>query len=135
MIARLLPQLASYVCLDTGPGITVINEKVLGLCNAVLVILEPNPQSVVQGKALIRDLMDIGLGEGQINSIVVNRVRSSVQLTVSQVQEQLGRNPTIVFTPEPELAYQASTQKIPMVLLQPEGLATHQFEKLAASFG
>lgn len=134
-IARLLPQLTNYVCLDTGPGITLVNERVLGLCNAVLVILEPNPQSVAQGKTLIRDLMEIGLGEGQISSIVVNRVRSSIQLTVSQVQEQLGRNPSIVFTPDPELAYQASTQKIPMVLLQPESLATHQFQQLAANIG
>jgi DNA-binding response OmpR family regulator len=134
-IARLLPQLANYVCLDTGPGITVVNERVLGLCNAVLVILEPNPQSVAQGKTLIRDLMEIGLGEGQISSIVVNRVRSSIQLTFSQVQEQLGRNPSIVFTPDPELAYQASMQKIPMVLLQPESLATRQFQQLAASIG
>jgi pilus assembly protein CpaE len=134
-IARLLPQLANYVCLDTGPGITVVNERVLGLCNAVMVILEPNPQSVAQGKTLIKDLMEIGLGEGQISNIVVNRVRSSIQLTISQLQEQLGRNPSVVFTPDPELAYQASTQKIPMVLLQPESLATRQFQQLAASFG
>lgn len=134
-IARLLPQIASYVCLDPGPGITMVNERVLSLCNAVLVILEPNPQSVAQGKALIRDLMDIGLGERQISSIVVNRIRSSLQLTLSQMQEQLGRDPAIVFTPDPELAYQASIQKIPMVLLQPESFASHQFEKLAASFG
>jgi rRNA-processing protein FCF1 len=56
-----------------------------------------------------------------------------MQLTISQVQEQLGRNPIIVFTPDPELAYQASTQRIPMVLLQPGSLATQQFGKLAAS--
>ena len=132
-IARLLPQIASYVCLDVGPGITTVNERVLGLCNTVLVITEPNPQSVAQGRFLINDLMDIGLGEGQIYCVVVNRIRSSMQLTISQVQEQLGRNPIIVFTPDPELAYQASTQRIPMVLLQPGSLATQQFEKLAAS--
>ena len=132
-IARLLPQITSYVCLDVGPGITLVNERVLGLCNTVLVIIEPNPQSVAQGRLLINDLMDIGLGEGQIFCVVVNRIRSSIQLTVSQVQEQLGRNPIIVFTPDPELAYQASAQRIPMVLLQPGSLATQQFEKLAAS--
>jgi DNA-binding response OmpR family regulator len=132
-IARLLPQIASYVCLDVGPGITSVNERVLNLCNNVLVIIEPNPQSVAQGIFLVNDLMDIGLGEGQIFSVVVNRVRSSMQLTISQVQEQLGRNPLIVFTPDPELAYQASTQRIPMVLLKPGSLATQQFGNLAAS--
>ena len=131
-IARLLPQLANYVCLDIGSGITSVTERVLGLCNTILVIIEPNPQSVTQGRFLINDLMDMGLGEGQIFCIVVNRIRSSMQLTLSQVQEQLGRNPIIVFTPEPELAYQASAQRVPMVLLQPGSLATQQFEKLAA---
>jgi MinD-like ATPase involved in chromosome partitioning or flagellar assembly len=124
--------MASYVCLDVGPGITSVNERVLTLCNTVLVIIEPNPQSVAQGRFLINDLMDLGLGEGQIYCIVVNRIRSSMQLTLSQVQEQLGRNPIIVFTPDPELAYQASAQRIPMVLLQPGSPSTQQFDELAA---
>lgn len=132
-IARLLPHLASYVCLDVGPGITIVNEKVLNLCTTVLVIIEPNPQSVAQGRFLINGLMDIGLGEGQIQSVVVNRVRSTIQLTMSQIQEQLGRNSIIAFPPDPELAYQASAQRIPMVLLQPGSIAAQQFEKLATS--
>jgi DNA-binding response OmpR family regulator len=132
-IARLLPQLAGYVCLDVGPGITPVNEKVLCLCNTILVVIEPNPQSVAQGRFLINSLMDIGLGEGQIFSVVVNRIRSTIQLTMSQVGEQLGQNPIIAFPPDPELAYQASAQRIPMVLLQPGSIAAQQFAKLATS--
>ena len=130
-IARLLPQLADYVVLDLGSGLTPVSEKVLRYCNQVLVILEPVPQSVQQSKVLIQDLASLGLGEGQIILIMVNRVRSSIQLTMTQVQDQLGQKILTVFTPEPELAYQASLQNVPMMLLQPAGLTAQQFNNLA----
>jgi len=130
-IARLLPQLADYVVLDLGSGLTPVSEKVLRYSNQVLVILEPVPQSVQQSKVLIQDLASLGLGEGQIILIMVNRVRSSIQLTMTQVQDQLGQKILTVFTPEPELAYQASLQNVPMMLLQPEGLTAQQFNNLA----
>ena len=132
-IARILPQLADYVVLDLGFGLTPVSEKVLRYCNQVLVILEPVPQSVHQSKVLIQDLTGLGLGEGQIIVIMVNRVRSSIQLTMTQVQDQLGQKIITVFTPEPELAYQASIQNVPMMLLQPEGLTAQQFNNLAGT--
>jgi hypothetical protein len=36
-----------------------------------------------------------------------------------------------VFTPEPELAYMASSNNIPIILHQPESLAAQQFMRLA----
>lgn len=133
-IARLLPEIAPYVCLDLAPAITPVNEKVLRLCHWVVVIVEPAPSSVLQGKALIQDIKELGLGDGQIEVVMVNRVRTSLQMNFSEVEEQMGRKIKVVFTPDPELAYQASIQKAPMVLLQPEGFAARQFEKLAAGF-
>jgi MinD-like ATPase involved in chromosome partitioning or flagellar assembly len=53
-------------------------------------------------------------------------------LNWSQVQEDLGYKIATVFTPAPELAYQASVTNQPMVLQQPGSITTQQFEKLAA---
>jgi hypothetical protein len=63
--------------------------------------------------------------------VLVNRVRSSVHLSWTQVQEQLGQKITTIFPPAPELAYQASTLNIPIVIQQPDGLTTEKFIKLA----
>jgi DNA-binding response OmpR family regulator len=131
-IARTLHHMARYVVLDLGPGLNTTNEKVLGCCDEVFVILEPVPQTVLQGKALIQDLIQIGLGEGQIQAFLVNRVRSTMQLTLSQVQEQLGHKILTIATPEPELAFMASSRNIPMIIQQPEGMAAKHFSKLAA---
>jgi hypothetical protein len=64
---------------------------------------------------------------------MVNRVRSSLELKLSDVQEQLGQQVSIVITPEPELAYQSSLQKTPLTLLRPESLVAQQFHALVGN--
>lgn len=130
-IAKHLPYLARYNVLDLGPALTPITERVLKYCDNVIIVVEPVPHTILQSKALIQALIESGFNEGQLMAVLVNRVRSSVQLSWAQVQEQLGLNITTIFTPAPELAYQASTHNIPIIIQQPDGLTTEQFLKLA----
>jgi len=130
-ITRQLGYMTRYAILDLGPSIPPATEKVLKLCDEVIVVVEPVPQSIQQTKALINDLIEMGTGEGRISLVLVNRIRSGVQLSWSQVQEQLGRNIAIIFTPAPELAYQASLHNLPIVIQQPDSLTAQQFTKLA----
>ena len=130
-ITRQLVYLAKYIVIDLGTSLTPLAEKVLPLCDEVIIVVEPVPQTLAQTKALLDDLIALGLGAGRINVVVVNRIRSGMQLSWSQVQEQLGRNIAVIFTPAPELAYQASTNNNPMILQQPESLTAQQFAKLA----
>jgi MinD-like ATPase involved in chromosome partitioning or flagellar assembly len=85
----------------------------------------------VHTKALIDDLINSHVSEEKLTLVLVNRVRTGVQLSWSQVQEQIGNAITVVFTPASELASQASMEKMPMVLKQPESLTAQQFGKLA----
>ncbi len=130
-ITRHLAYMARYIVLDLGPAITPIVEKVVKLCDEVLVVLEPVPQTLMQSKSLISDLLELGVGDGRITPVLINRIRTGLQLSWSQVQEQLGRNIPFIFTPAPELAYQASVSNVPIILHQPESLTTQQFAKLA----
>ena len=130
-IAHQLPYMARYVILDLGPSITPITDKVVKFCDEVIVVVEPVPQTILQTKALIHDLISGGVGEKKITLVLVNRIRSGVQLSWSQVQEKIGHNITVIFTPAPELAYQASEQRLPIVLMQPDSLTAQQFSKLA----
>ncbi len=66
-----------------------------------------------------------------IQIALVNRLRAGMQLSLGQVQDQLGRNVTAIFPAAPELAYQAQVSTTPIVLRQPDGVVTQQFNNLA----
>jgi len=131
-IARNLRHLADYVILDLGPGLTPVNDRTIVLCDQVFVVIEPHPGTVAQGRFLTDNLVSAGLRKDQIEAVLVSRAHSAAQLTLSQVQEQLGYQVSIDFSPEPDLAYQAYLRNKPMVLLQPNGLVAQQFQQMAA---
>lgn len=131
-IIKNLPFIARYVVLDLGPSLPPFSQSALLVCDEVVVILEPSPNNVFQTKKLMHDLFDLGIGEGRIRIALVNRIRSSVQLNWAQVQEELGYKIATVFTPAPELAYQAAVANQPLVIQQPGSIPAQQFDKLAA---
>ena len=131
VIAKHLPYLARYTLIDLGPSLSPISDRVLNYCDNVIIVVEPVPYTILQSKTLIQDLTDSGFTKSQMMVVLINRVRSSVQLSWAQVQEQLGYNISTIFTPAPEHTYQASTHNIPIVIQQPDSLTTEQFNKLA----
>jgi hypothetical protein len=60
-----------------------------------------------------------------------NRVPSSAQLTFGEIEDQLDMAITSAYTPNRELAYQASIKKTPLILLQKEGLTAQHINQLA----
>lgn len=130
-IARHLAYLADYIILDLGPSLPPLTRTVLGHCDQVLVVVEPVPGTIAQTRLLLEDLGKLGFGPGRVDIVLLNRTRSSVQASWTQVQEQLGRKVAVVLSPAPELAYQAENNNAPMVLLQPDSLSAQQYAKLA----
>jgi pilus assembly protein CpaE len=130
-IARQLSFLARHIVIDLGPGYGLVTDKIVRMADEILMVIDPIPNTVAQGKALIQDLVNAGMGEGRIQLILVTRSRSNVQLTGSQIQDRIGQKLNTVFTPDPELAYLASNNNVPIILQQPESLAAQQFLRLA----
>jgi pilus assembly protein CpaE len=130
-IANQLSHLAGYIILDLGAGLTPTTEKILSLCDDLIVVVDPLPYTVIRTKALIDDLTERGFGEGRLLLTLINRIRTEMQLSWTQVREQLGHDLAVAFTPAPELIYQAAKGNIPAVLMQPDSLTTQQFTKLA----
>jgi pilus assembly protein CpaE len=130
-IARQLPFLARHVVLDLGPSFTPTIEKVLPVCNEMIIVLEPVPHTVTQSRLLLDELISGGFSDERVTAVLVNRYRSGVQLSWSQVQEQFKHNIAVIFTPANELTYQAAATGIPLIVQQPDSLTTQQFQKLA----
>ena len=131
IIAQELPNIANYVLLDLGAGIHQVTEKILNTCDILIVALEPFPNTVIRTKVLIEELANRGFDQERMHIVLINRVRTDVQLTWNQVKEQLKSPIAVAFTPVPELAYQAAKKNIPIVIQQPDSLVSQQFSKLA----
>jgi len=130
-IARHLAYMAHFTVLDLGPGISALTDKVLPVCDEIIVVLEPSPYVLQRTQLLMDELTGKGFGEGRLNAVLYTRQRSELQLTPPIVQQQFKHPISVVFTPAPELVYQAARANTPLVVQHPDNLTTQQFYKLA----
>ena len=130
-IAQLLQTQAEYTVLDLGPSLTPIVSRILPECNKILICLEPSPNNITQTKIIIQDLINSGIGEGRFIIVLINRQRIGIQLSLEHAENQLERKIDQIFTPVPELAYQASAINTPMILHAQDSMTTEQFRDLA----
>lgn len=129
-LVKKLAGLARFVILDLGVGIQPFAEKILPLCNEVLIVLEGVPNTIIHTKALIDDIAALGISKKNIKVILNNRIRSETQLPSSQVQAQLEHEILSTLTPAPELFVQATRMQTPAILCQPDSLTSRQVTKL-----
>jgi DNA-binding response OmpR family regulator len=130
-IACQLAYLAKYIVLDLGVGISPITDKVLPVCDEIIIVLEPIPNTLARTNILAQELAGRGFGEGRISTVLYNRQRTEMQYSLAQVQKEYKHPIALVFTAAPELIYQASKANQPLVLQHPDNLTSQQFAKLA----
>ncbi len=130
-IARNLAYMAGHVVIDLGSGLTPINDCVLPICDEIIVVLEPIPNTITRTLTLIDELAKRGFGEGRTNTVLYTRQRTEMQYSLSQVQMEFRHPISIVFTAAPELIYQCSKNNVPLVMQHPDNLTSQQFAKLA----
>ena len=130
-IAKHLSHLGQFIILDLGHGITPITDKVLPVCDELIIVLEPTPFVLQRTQILMDELADRGFGEGRVNAVLYTRQRSELQLTLPMVQQQFKHPISVVFTPAPELVFQSARANTPLVVQHPDNLTTQQFFKLA----
>jgi DNA-binding response OmpR family regulator len=133
MIVTRLAYSASYLILDLGPGLPPLTQRLIKTCQQLIVIVEPVPNSIQHAKAMIADLVSLGVSARNIQAVVVNRLRSDLQLNASQTQEKLEHPIPVVITPAPELLYQAARNKAIASIAQAGSLTGQQFAKLAST--
>ena len=132
-LVKQLSYLTPYLVLDLGAGLTPLTQKLVASCNLLFVVAEPVTNSLAYSKMLIADLVELGINKKCIQVLVVNRIRSDTQLTMSQVEEQIGQLPVVAITPMPELLFTAARLKTTAIASRPDSLTAQQFAKLAAA--
>lgn len=132
-IATQLPQIAPYTVLDLGSGLMEINKRIVPQCTQIIVVLESAHTTIIQTKALIHNLIDLGIEEKRISPVLVNRLRLENAVPNLKVQEQLGLQLSGVILPAPQLAYDSNARHEPLLIYQPESIVSRQFIKLGES--
>jgi pilus assembly protein CpaE len=130
VIVKRLSGLSRFLTIDLGVGLQPFADKILPLCNEVIIVIEGNPNTIIHAKALIADLSALGIPKNSIHVVLNNRVRSDTQLPTSQVQAKLEHEIITTLTPAPELFVQATRMQTPAVLCQPESLTARQIMKV-----
>lgn len=130
-IVRILPSLASIVLLDIGACYLTNLDDILSMCDEILLIIEPHPTTIKIARRYLDDFQDKGFGKTKvITPIMLNRVRTDIQTPLTEASEMLGRVVEHLISPVPELAYQATLNSKPMILIQPKSLVNDQFSNL-----
>jgi DNA-binding response OmpR family regulator len=131
-IVEQLAGLVPLVLLDIGTNFHPAYEALVGMCNEIILVTEPQPIALKRTHLLIEELRERSFGSGKALTVVtVNRTRSDVTLSVSQIEDALKTPVALGFPPATELAYAAANRAAPLSLVQPEGIIAQQFTMLA----
>ena len=113
-----LSLLAHLLVLDIGTSFHPAYDILTGQCDEIILITEPQPITIKRTRALISELKVREFGSAKALTLVtVNRTRSEMSMSSSQIQDALGVSVALGFPPVPELAYQAGTRSIPLYAL------------------
>lgn len=123
--------LAPYLILDVGAGLTPLAQKLLPTCDVIFILVEPVINSVAHSRMLMDDLSELAIQKRSLKLVVVNRIRSDTQLTMSAIEDKLGQVPVVVITPAPELMYTAARNQTTAIATRPDSLTAQQFTKMA----
>lgn len=119
-----------FIVLDLGMGLPPFAQRLLPLINELFVVVEGMPNTIKHTRALIDDLVELGMDKNLIAVVLNNRMRTESQMPLAEVQEQLEHSIAATMTPAPELFAQASRLNTPAVICQPESLTAQQITKL-----
>ena len=131
VILSRLKFMARFAVVDLGNGLDVLNQKLVPAFDELLVIIEPFENSILHSRALMDDLVSLGVDISRLHVAINYRLRSDTQFSVPQVQERIKFPIDVAFTPAPELLQQAARMQTMACMVHEEGLTTQQYNTLA----
>jgi Flp pilus assembly CpaE family ATPase len=126
-----LSRMAEYAVLDLPEYSSPALEPALHMCDLVTLVVEPEPVSVNAGRELLQALKPKGLSTAIICAVVVNRAVLSAPLTSADIRSQLGCDVIGTVPPVADGCALAVKLGAPLVLSQPESMATAALNDIA----
>ncbi len=130
-ITKFLKRVSPNTVLDLGVGLNPISRRLIPHCQQMIVVVEPVPSTIIQTKALLKNLSDLNVPSNSIFVVLVNRNRLEINVPNAKVQSELNTELSGVIMPAPEIAYQAALRHESILTHQPDSIPSRQFLKLA----
>ena len=131
VVAKLLKRTAPNTIIDLGAGLNPIAQLVLPFCDQLVLVVEPVPSTIVQTKALLHNLKDLGYEDRKIFIVLISRTRLEITVPNTRVQHELDVELSGVIMPAPEISYQAALRHEAILTHQPDSIPSKQYLKLA----
>jgi DNA-binding response OmpR family regulator len=127
-----LGRIADLVVLDIGTNFHPAFDIFLNLSDELVLVTDSQPVTIKRTHPLLAQLRSKDFGSSKALSLLtVNRARSDMGMTVTQIEQALGHSVILGIPPAPELAFLAGSRMQPMFLAQPGGIISGQFDTLA----
>jgi len=131
-ICHRLPNLAEIVFLDIGTPYLPSFNKIITICQEIILITEPIPFTIQKTRPLIEAMLEYGFGKSKFLTLVqTNRAGAAIQMTALQVQDALKFPISVVIPPGAEQAFHSFQKSMPIIEFQPNSIIAQQYFKLA----
>ncbi len=131
VITRQLATLSDYVVIDLGSDMSRMTRQTLPQCSIIFIVVEPVRLTLRKGRRVLDLLEDMQLEDTQIDVVMIDRGRASVQVPWQAAEDALNHNIVSVIPAVPEVIFQAMEAGQPIVTLHPKNKAAQQYIKLA----
>ena len=128
-VIRGLASMADYLVIDLPCHPCAASQAAMRQCDLVLLVLEPEPTSVMSGKTTMAWLRSLGLSGGLVGAMVV--IRSRLHISLSEIKAELGCDVIGVMPPAAEECVAAARLGRPLVHYRPDHMATRSLIQMA----
>ncbi len=126
-IVNALREIGKPAIFDLGYGLDETTFSLQNEMDKLVIVVEPNSACLIMARELVNEL---GVS-GRLSLVVLNRTQSSLQTPWQEVENVVGMDVKAIIAAAPELAFQATENGTPIVLMQPGHVTSTQIVKLA----
>jgi hypothetical protein len=105
--------------------------RLLSELDHLTLAVEPNRISLTLARDLMNEIEQHDFSRARMFVVLINRTPSSLQVPWQEAEKMLEHEMTAIISPMPELAFQADEVSTPLILLQPNAIASTQYSKFA----
>ena len=129
-----LSHLGPTIILDLGTGFLSQFDRILSLCDEIVLLFEPNPLNAARTKKLLEMITQKGFGKSRFLTIIqVNRIVSAIQMSQTQISEFFKQKVDFMLPPFSEQAFYSFNKNIPLLEFSPSSLYNKQFDSFTDS--
>lgn len=133
MLVQQVNQMSSLAFFDFGTMHWSNYEKLLDWCSEVILVTSPLPSVISRTRKLVNELAVFDFDSVKpLNILSISHGRSSISLTLSEMEQALHHSVSHIIPASPEQAYQAEQAHKPIGLLRANNIVTQQLSNATA---